>query len=179
MTPQPQTGLGFPLPNIAAKIPPQFQRPFQAFVIACKRVMYDPKSHYLMQRQLARPAPMPQKLAQGVAGLVMLVYVKAKDSGDNVPLPVLIPAAIELVGEAAQFITQTMKTPIDQPTYKAAVALVIAILSKSLGISQQVNQAIQRRSGAPATGAPSRPAPASAPTAPTAPAVQPFAGATA
>jgi hypothetical protein len=142
--------LSFALPNIRATLPPQFQRAFDGFVLACKRVLYDPKTHVLMQRQMMQPAPLPQKLAQGVAGLVLLVYMKAKDGGDPVPAPVLIPAAIELVGDTAQFLAQAIGQPVDQASYKAAVALVTAILGKKMGIApRQFAQGSQTPSSQP------------------------------
>jgi hypothetical protein len=127
----PQGRLGFPLPNIRATVPAQYQNAFDRLVTAAKRVMYDPKTHALLQRQLSMNAPMAQKLAEGVAGLLIILFREAKGA---VPPPVLIPAAIEIVGEAVEFVAQ-LGYPIDQATYKTAVALEVAILARKLGLN--------------------------------------------
>jgi hypothetical protein len=124
----------FQLPDIRSRVPVQYQRVFDRFVLACKRVMYDPKTHALMQRELAKNVPMAQKLAEGVCGLVLILYQEQKG---KVPPPILIPAAVELVGDAVGFLTQANQA-IDKATYAQAVTLAIAILSKKLGVAQQL-----------------------------------------
>jgi hypothetical protein len=100
----PQPG-SFQLPDISSRIPLQYRQVFDRFVLACKRVMYDPKTHALMQRELAKNVPMAQKLAEGVCGLVLILYQEQKG---KVPAPVLIPAAVELIGDAVGFLTQAV-----------------------------------------------------------------------
>jgi hypothetical protein len=132
----PQQG-SFQLPDIRSRIPSQYQRVFDRFVLACKRVMYDPKTHALMQRELAKSVPMAQKLAEGVCGLVLIMY---QEQRGKVPPPILIPAAVELIGDAVGFLMQVGHA-IDKATYAQAVTLAIAILSKKLGIAQQLASA--------------------------------------
>jgi hypothetical protein len=137
-------GLGFPLPNIAAKIPPQYQAALKVFILAGKRTMYSPQSRKLLQRELAKPIPLPQKLAEGVVGLVLILYM---ENGRRIPLPILIPAAIELLGDAAQFVGQITGQQVTKQIYGQAVALATAMLAKKLGIVQQFAQVARR--GAP------------------------------
>jgi hypothetical protein len=142
LQPPPAFGAGslsgsFQLPDVRSKIPPQYLRVFDRFVLACKRVMYDPRTHALMQRELAKNVPMAQKLAEGVVGLVLILYQQQKG---KVPAAILIPAAVELLGDATAFLTQAGQ-PIDKATYAQAVTLAMAMLSKKLGITQQLASA--------------------------------------
>ncbi len=133
-TPPPGGGkLGFALPDLRATLPPQYQPVFDRLVIAAKRVLYDPKTHAMMQRALARNLPMTQKLAEGVAALLLILF---REAGGKVPPEVVIPAALDIVGEAAEYVAE-VGMPIDQATYKQACALTAVIISKRFGIDPQ------------------------------------------
>ena len=132
---------GFPLPNIRRQIPPQLQQAFDAFVLGCKRVLYDPKTHYLLQQQLQGPGPLAQKLGQGVVALVLLVY---SQHGKPPQLtPILIPAAVELIGDVSVFLRQSMRIPVNRAAYGQAVQIATAILLRKM--PPAVAQAIQRQ----------------------------------
>jgi hypothetical protein len=150
---------GFPLPNIRRQIPPQLQQAFDAFVLGCKRVLYDPKTHYLLQQQLQGPGTLAQKLGQGVVALVLLVY---SQHGKPVQLtPILIPAAVELVGDVSVFLRQSMRIPVNRATYGQAVQIATGTLLRKM--PPAVAQAIQRQRGGAAPAARGAPGPAMAP----------------
>jgi hypothetical protein len=129
----------FPLPNVVATVPPQLRAAFNSFAVACRRVLYDPKTHSMLQAELAKNVPLPQKLAEAAAGVVIILAVEARG---KVPPPILAPTVTEMVGEVAKYVAE-IGMPVNQAVYKQAVILAAAILIKKLGLQQQLAQRTQ------------------------------------
>ena len=70
-------------------------------VLAGKRVMFDSRSHKMFLEQLDGPGTTAQKLGQGVAGLMGLLW---QESRQSLPPELLIPAGMVLVAVAADFL---------------------------------------------------------------------------
>ena len=70
-------------------------------VLAGKKVMFSKQSHQMMLKELEGPGTLAQKLGQGVAGLMALLWQESKQS---LPPQLLIPAGMVLVAVAADFL---------------------------------------------------------------------------
>ena len=94
-------------------------------VLAGKRVMFDQRSHKLFLEQLDGPGTTAQKMGQGVAGLMGLLWQESKQS---LPPQLLIPAGMVLVAVAADFLKKGGMDVSDQDIAGGIEALVTALL---------------------------------------------------
>ncbi len=94
-------------------------------VLAGRRVMFDAKTHHLFLGQLDGPGTIGQKLGQGVAGLMGLLWQESKQS---LPPQLLIPAGMVLVSVAADFLKKGGMDVTDQDVAAGIEALVTALL---------------------------------------------------
>lgn len=85
-------------------LPENMKAPFQRVVLAGLKVMFDPQTHQLMLKELAGPAPLPQKLGLGITGLIALLFQQAQR---GIPPQLLIPAGLVLLAHAVQFVQQS------------------------------------------------------------------------
>ena len=94
-------------------------------VLAGKKVMFSQQSHKLMLDQLDGPGTMGQKLGQGVAGLLGLLWQESKNS---LPPNLIIPAGMVLVAVAADFLRQAGQDVSDQDIAQGIDAMTTALL---------------------------------------------------
>lgn len=94
-------------------------------VLAGKRVMFSKESHAMMLEQLDGPGTLAQKLGQGVAGLIALLW---QESRQSLPPELLIPSGMVLVAVAADFLRQAGQPVTDQDIGGGIEALVTALL---------------------------------------------------
>lgn len=94
-------------------------------VLAGKKVMFSKESHHLFLDQLDGPGTIAQKLGQGVAGLMGLLWQESKRS---LPPQLLIPAGMVLVSVAADFLKKGGMDVTDQDIAGGIEALVTALL---------------------------------------------------
>jgi hypothetical protein len=116
--------------------PPQAQQ-IQRIVVAGMKVMFSPQSHNLMTQQLQGPAPMPQKLGQGVAGLMGLL---AKESNNTLPPKLMVPAGMVLVAHAADFLRKAGQQVSDVDVGNA-IQILIQTLLKSAKLDPNLSAA--------------------------------------
>jgi hypothetical protein len=113
-------------------------------VLAGKKVMFSQQSHKLMLDQLQGPGTMGQKLGQGVAGLMALLWQESKRS---VPPQLLIPAGMVLVAVAADFLKQAGQDITDQDIAQGIEAMVSALFHAA-GVDPEKAAAIGGSAGA-------------------------------
>lgn len=94
-------------------------------VLAGRRVMFDSRSHKMFLEQLDGPGTIAQKLGQGVAGLMGLLWQESKQS---LPPELLIPSGMCLVAVAAEFLKKGGMDVSDQDIAGGIEALVTALL---------------------------------------------------
>ena len=94
-------------------------------VLAGRKVMFSQQSHKLFLDQLDGPGTLAQKLGQGVAGLMGLLWQESKQS---LPPQLLIPAGMVLVSVAADFLRKGGMDVTDQDVAGGIEALVTALL---------------------------------------------------
>lgn len=118
--------------KIRAKIevPQNLQEPYQRFVIAGLKVMFDEKTHQMMLDALKAEGPLGQKVGEGVAGLIMLLLSKSKGQP---PMEILIPAGIEFVLQAFDYVEKTGMAQTTEGDVGTAMEVMIETLLKQMG----------------------------------------------
>lgn len=118
--------------KIRAKIqvPENLQEPYQRFVIAGLKVMFDEKTHQMMLDALNAEGPIGQKVGEGVAGLILLLLSKSKGQP---PMEILIPAGIEFVLQAFDYAEKTGMAQPAPSDVGTAMEVMIETLLKQMG----------------------------------------------
>jgi hypothetical protein len=130
------------------QIPPQLQGQYQSVVAAGRKIMYSPQMGGQIQQLLQGPGTMGDKLGQGVLALIAILLDK---TNRGIPPQLIIPAAIELVAEAGDFLSHAGVKVTDQDKAQGVSAVIQQILQKS-GVSMDQLPALlkQQQQGAPA-----------------------------
>lgn len=146
------------------KMPPELQEAYERVVIAGMKVMFDQNTHRAMLREITKPGPMGDKLGQGVAGLLLMLV---KEGNNTMPPAVLIPAGLELIMQAVDFVRRAeLGTVTNEDIGRAAEVMITTLMGKfgadPARLEQVLNQfdnagvdaAAQQMGGAPAPAAP-------------------------
>lgn len=96
-------------------------------VLAGMKLMYDPKTLPMLVAGITKNAPMPQKLAMEVAGVMHLVD---QQSQAGLPPDVVAPASILLLYELAQFMKQSGAGNPTPDDIQAALQLLQKVLAE-------------------------------------------------
>jgi hypothetical protein len=124
------------------QMPPELQEAYERVVIAGMKVMFSKESHDFMLRQLQQGGTLGEKLGKGVAGLLLVLF---KQSNETIPPQVIIPAGVELVAQAADFLKEAgMEKPTNDDIGQGIEIMINTILQK-FGVSpdqmqQMLNQ---------------------------------------
>jgi hypothetical protein len=119
---------------IQAKVAPQMQNALQRTVTAGLSVMYSPQSHQIMVAQLTKPGDPAKNVAEGAAKLMGVLY---KQSKNTMPIPIMIPAAMVLMCEGLDFLTQANGTQITPQLVAQCTQDLGHFMLVLLGVSQQ------------------------------------------
>jgi len=123
------TGAGFKRPNVRAFTPKGMQDAVDRVSAAGQKVMYDPAMREQLMAKVSQDAPVTQKLATSVTQLLFLLNSK---SNGGIPKPAMFPAAMDLLGEAADTLTAA-GTPVTQEEFNDAAQLLFVMIAKKLG----------------------------------------------
>jgi hypothetical protein len=113
------------------KMPPELQEAYERVVIAGMKVMFSKESHKLMLDELQKEGPMGQKLGTGIAGLMLLLV---KESNGTLPPEVIIPAGINLLTRAADFIRKSKIEKITNGDIGEAMEVFISTVLEKFGV---------------------------------------------
>lgn len=116
------------------KMPPEFQEAYERVVIAGMKVMFSKESHKLMLAELQKEGPIGQKLGMGIAGLMLLLF---KESNQTMPPQVIIPAGVELLMQAADFIRNTKMEKITNADIGEAMELMTSTILQKFGVDPE------------------------------------------
>lgn len=106
-------------------------------VLGCLKIMFDKSTHQYLVQGMQGTAPMPQKLATNVVGVMKMFAGRANG---EIPRQVLIPAASMLVMELAKFAGEA---GLGKPTgadVKAALQLVVKLVKEAFPAGGQAPQ---------------------------------------
>lgn len=119
------------------KMPPELQTAYDRVVIAGMKVLFSKESHQLMIKQLDGEGSTGEKLGKGVAGLLLLLF---KESNGSMPPQVLVPAGIQLVAQAADFLRKSGLAKVTNKDIGDGTELMISILLEKFGVSPEKMQ---------------------------------------
>lgn len=131
-----QPGGEFQRPDIKALVPPEQADAVQRIVAAGMKLMYAPEMREELQAEVGREGPPAQKMAQGVVGLMLTMDKQAQG---GLPNGAIFPAALELLGEAAEVLIAAGQ-PVTQEDYNEAVRMSIVLIAKALDPSATPEQ---------------------------------------
>jgi hypothetical protein len=110
------------------KIPPDMQEAYDRVVVAGMKIMFSKETHGVMLKEMQKEGPVAQRLGQGVAGL-MLVMVK--ESNETMPPQIIIPAGVELLMQAVDFMKKTdLANPTNEEIGQAIQIMITTIMEK-------------------------------------------------
>lgn len=116
------------------KMPPELQEAYERVVIAGMKLMFSKESHKLMLDELRKEGPLGQKLGMGIAGLMLLLI---KESNGTIPPEVIIPAGINLITRAADFIRKSKLEKITNADIGDAMEVMITTILQKFGVEPE------------------------------------------
>lgn len=112
---------------------PQQKQQLQRIVAAGMKVMFDQQSHQMMLDSMQAPGPVPDKLGQGIAGLLGLLMQESKNS---LPPQLLVPAGLVLIAHAAEFMNET-GMPVSDEDFGNAVDVMVTTVLDAFGLDAE------------------------------------------
>jgi hypothetical protein len=125
---EPKAG-GFKRPDLSKVVPPKQQDAVARLVAAGMRIMYSPEMREQVMEVVQGDMPVPQKIAESVVGLMLLINQKAKG---QVPIEAIFPAMLELMAEAAEMLAAA-KQPVSQADYNEAAQYAAVLMAQKMG----------------------------------------------
>lgn len=144
-------GQHFKPPSIDEFIPQNMRDTVERIVAAGVRFMYAPQTRDQVKEEIQRDAPVPQKLAEAVLGLMLTLDQQTKG---GIPSDALFPAGMKLLGEATEVLGAAGQT-VTQEDYNEAARTLFVLMSKKLGMKDEdiMGAAEQAAGGAGQPGA--------------------------
>ena len=141
-------------------IPDNLKGAFESVVLAGIKVMSSEGAIPLIQQEMQSNKPMFQKLGESVAGLMGII---AQESKGKMSKDVMIPAALELIGEAADFITRSKLGQVGPDDVKKASQYLVILMLHGQGASQdQITQVMTGNQSQPQSQPQAQPQPQAA-----------------
>jgi hypothetical protein len=139
-------------------LPDNLKGAYDRVVLAGMKVMFSPETHQQAMSFLSEEnGPADQRIGQGVAALMGLLI---KQSNNTMPPQVVIPAGIELVAAAGDFLKQSGDQVTDDDIAGAMAEYTQIVLQQAGGDSpEKLRQMLQQAGGGVPEGAPSASAP--------------------
>ena len=130
--------MAFKKPNVDQFVQPKDRDAVDRVVAAGVKLMYAPNMRAELRQAVDSDTPVPQKLAENAAGLLLILDQKAKG---KIPVAALFPAALALLGEAAEVLIAAGQE-VTQEVYNEAAQMLFVLLARKMGASdEQVMQA--------------------------------------
>jgi hypothetical protein len=148
-----QEPAGFKRPDTAQFVPEEQQDAYARVVAAGQKLMYSPEMREELKAEIQREAPVPTKMAEAVTGLMLTMD---KQSKGGLPMPVIFPAGLELLSEAAEVLIAAGQ-PVTQEDWNEAARQMFVIMGRKFGAKDEDIMAAAEQSlgaqGAPEPGA--------------------------
>lgn len=122
----------FTKPDLSAvPLTPEQKDQADRIVAAGMKMMLSPQMRDDLKKAMASPEPTPKVLSENVVGLMLTMDSKAGKSG--LPQEAIMPAAVELLGEAGQLMVDGGR-PVSQEDFKTAIQMTFVLISKKMGM---------------------------------------------
>lgn len=145
---EPDKAGAFKAPDWRPFTPPEQVDAVERILAAGMKLMYSEGMRDELRQAVESEAPMPQKLAENTAGLLLTLDNQAQG---GIPLPAMFPAGMALLGEAVE-VVQAAGQEVGQEDFNDAALLLFAILGKKLGATDEQLMAVAQQAasgGAP------------------------------
>lgn len=113
------------------QIPPELQEAYERVVIAGMKVMFSKETHRIMLKELQKEGPVGIRLGQGIAGLMLMLF---KESNNTMPPQIIIPAGIELMMQAVDFMRKSGTAKVTNQDIGDAMEVMIATIMDKFGV---------------------------------------------
>ena len=145
----------FQRPDISAFVPKGQEDTVARIAAAGQKIMYSEQMRDDLDAEVQRDAPIPQKLAESVTGLMLTLDQKMQG---GIPEEALFPAALDLLGEAAEVLSKAGQQ-VTMEEYNDGARLLFVMMAKKLGLSddQIMGAAEQAAGGGEEQGEPAGP----------------------
>jgi hypothetical protein len=140
------------------QVPAELRKAYEQIILAGMKLMFDEKTHQAAMEALRGDGPIEQRLAKGVSDLMALLW---QQSNQTLPPQLIIPAAVELLSEAADFLSEGggEETLTVEQTGEA-MRLMIGMILERFGVNKEsVQSYAQGQAPAQGQGAPPAQAP--------------------
>lgn len=128
------------------QIPPELQDTYDRLVMAGKKVLYSEAMAPQIQELLRGEGELGEKLGQGVVALLAMLIDK---SNGTLPPQLIIPAGVELVVEAGNFLKDAGQKVTKEDIAEGTAVLVGEILQRAGVSMDQLPQLLSGQQGAP------------------------------
>ena len=113
------------------KVPPELQEAYQKVVVAGMKVMFDEQTHEMALRAMQGDGPLEERLASAIASLMGTLV---EQSNKTMPPQVIIPAGIELLVAAADFLKKSEAEPVTNEQIGEAISRFVEIVLEQSGV---------------------------------------------
>jgi len=141
------------------EVPPKLKPMYDKIVLSGMRIMFSKESHKLLVDQLQKEGPLAKKIADGIIGLMYLMWT---ESNKSIPPQLIIPAATALTLRAFDYVQKTGDPEATPQVLGQALESAIDGVMKGFGGSvdsiEQNIPAAQGQDAAPQSGAQPMPA---------------------
>lgn len=92
--------------NIRAQmhVPKNLEGAYNKIILAGMKVMFDKSTHEMMLKEINGPGTMAQRLGKGITGLMAVLW---QQSNKTMPPNLMIPAGIELMAHAVDYVKKS------------------------------------------------------------------------
>lgn len=123
----------FKRPDLTSFIPPELKDAVARVSAAGQKLMYSPDMRDELLQAVQSDVPVPQKMAENVAGLILTLDSQAPK---GIPEGAIFPAALDLMAEAAEVLTKA-GTQVTTEEYNEAARMIFVILGRKLGLKDE------------------------------------------
>ena len=142
-------GADFQTPDLSKLVPPELRDTVDRIVAAGQKIMYSPDMREELMNEVNRDVAMPQKLAEGVVGLVLTLDKQTKG---GLPMAAIFPAELELLAEAAG-VAKAAGQNVSQQDFNDAAMMMAVITAQKMGAKdEEIMGEAQKWVGGPAEG---------------------------
>lgn len=148
---EPGQGQKFRKPDPSTFVPKGQEDAVERVVAAGMKTMYAPEMRDELVNEINRDVPVPQKMAEGVVGLVLTLD---KQTQGGLPEGAIFPSILMLLAEAAELLTSTGQ-PVTQADYNEAAQIAFVLYGRAMKVpDDQIMSELQKRAGGGGEAAP-------------------------
>ena len=114
------------------QMPPELQEAYERVVIAGMKVMFSKESHRAMLQEIQKPGRMDERLGKGIAGLMLMLF---KESNETMPPAVIIPAGVNLLMEAVDFLRKSGLAKPTNADIGGGIEIMMSIILEKFGVA--------------------------------------------